>query len=92
MSDTSEEQLRVHPKPHVEPAPSTDAKVTRASKRIPLARVRSGYSSGGSSGENLEPAPSRDKSFDNYLSELRVELSAGGNLAKSVVRIEVRNT
>jgi hypothetical protein len=92
MSDTSEEQLRMHPKPPVQQAPSTAVKVTRTSERIPLARVRSGYSSGGSSGENLEPTLSRDKSFDTLLSEWRVELSAEGNLPKSVVRIEVRST
>lgn len=94
MSDTSEEQLRVHPKSPVEQAPNSSAvKVTRTSERIPLARVRSGYSSGGSSGENLEPSTlSRDKSFDTHLSEWRVELSAEGNLPKSVVRIEVRST
>jgi hypothetical protein len=92
MSDTSEEQLRVHPKSPVEQASSTAVQVTRTSERAPLTRVRSGYSSGGSSGENLEPTPLRDKSFDMHLSEWRVELSAEGNLPKSVVRIEVRST
>jgi hypothetical protein len=108
MSDTSEEKLRVHPKPPVEQAPpsaststapstststsAAEVKATHTSERISLARVRSGYSSGGSSGDNLEPAISPDKPLDMHLSEWRVELSAEGNLPKSVVRIEVRST
>lgn len=58
--------------------------------RAPKRKLRVGYSSGGSSG-TLDGDDHRASSTSHLL-ELKHSLSAGGDLCKGVVRIEVRHT